>query len=72
MKNETRRKVREKMLESCLLKKAGLVDTAADKIEEVVDVLSLIHISRNILYGDIPRFTQLGFRIFQMCIRDRF
>lgn len=39
MKNETRRKVREKILESCLLKKAGLVDTAADKIEEVVDVI---------------------------------
>ena len=27
------------MLESCLLKKAVLVDTAADKIEEVVDVI---------------------------------
>ena len=35
MKNETRRKVREKMF----IKKAGLVDTAADKIEEVVDVI---------------------------------
>ena len=39
MKNETRRKVREKILESFLLKKAGLVDTAADKIEEVVDII---------------------------------
>lgn len=39
MKNETRRKVREKILESCLLRELGLVDTAADKIEEVVDII---------------------------------
>lgn len=39
MKNETRQKVREKMLKSCLLKEAGLEDEAADKLEEVVDII---------------------------------
>lgn len=39
IKNETRWKVREKILESCLLREIGLVDTAADKIEEVVDII---------------------------------
>ena len=39
MKNETRWKVREKMLESCLLREIDLKDAAAEKMEEVVDII---------------------------------